>query len=454
MKITRRIVCLLLTLVMMLGAVAFAPQAKAEDGPTIFHWVSGSEYGNTTTGVPMGQWAYVCYELYADSEGENMFNDVYDSTYTIEMTIYMPDGSVAYSYTASNEHDFWIAFRSDTLGTYTYEIVFDGDIYGTFYGSYIVYDPDETVVRLAGANRWDTSLKVADEMRYALGVEKFDTMIIASGMNFADALSGSYLASVKNAPILLGWKGDKKYDFINEAIVQYVKMNLAEGGTVYILGSDSAVPSAVDSMLTGYNVRRLAGKDRFETNLLILKEAGVRNGDEILVCTATNFADSLSASATGKPILLVFNEYGQLYGGQPSYLASLKNCTFTIIGGENAVGQSLARELGTYGTVSRLAGSDRFDTSVLVAQKYFSSVDNAVLAYAWNFPDGLCGGPLAAANNCPLILTMDRYETKAVNYMSAKGVDVGVVLGSSELISDGTVRKIFSMASGETIFVK
>ena len=450
-KFVRSMICVALTLVLMLGMLAYMPKAEATDGPSCYCWISGWGYGNETSAIPKGERAYLCYELYADQEGNTKLNDAYAASYTAVMTIYAPDGTVEYTDTANNDDECWIYVTPDVLGTYTYELVFSGELYGTFEGSFTVYDPNADVVRLAGANRWATSLKVADEMKYARDVDKFDTMIIASGMNFADALSGSYLAAVKKAPILLCWKGDKKYDYINEEIVKYVKNNLAEGGTVYILGAESAVPGTVDTMLKGYNVKRLAGKDRFETNLKILKEAGVKDGSEILVCTATNFADSLSASATGKPILLVWNESGALYGNQPSYLAGLKNCTFTIVGGENAVGKSLENQLKQYGSVSRLAGADRFETSVLVAKKYFGSVDDAVLAYAWNFPDGLCGGPLASVMKCPLILTMDRYEAKAVDYVQGEGVKIGVVLGSGELISDATAKKIFG---GTSIVVK
>ena len=44
---------------------------------------------------------------------------------------------------------------------------------------------------------------MAETYKEKSGVEKFDAIIIATGKNFADALSGSYLAVVKNAPILL-----------------------------------------------------------------------------------------------------------------------------------------------------------------------------------------------------------------------------------------------------------
>ena len=301
------------------------------------------------------------------------------------------------------------------------------------------------VLRLAGSHRWETSLKVADEMKANLGLEKFGSIIIASGNDFADALAGSYLSTVKNAPILLSWGKGGSYEYLDTDNIHYIKSNLVNGGTVYILGGTNAVPELYEEALKDYNVKRLGGANRFETNLLILQEAGVKEGDEILVCTSTNFADSLSASAVGKPIMLVFNELGQLYGPQPEFLAGLTNCTFTVIGGESAVSAGLAEAIGTYGAVARLAGSNRFETSVLVAQKYFENPQRAVLAYAWNYPDGLCGGSLAYSLKAPLILTMTGYEAQAASFIQQYGIRAGAVLGGSTLISDDSVRAIFAM---------
>ena len=319
---------------------------------------------------------------------------------------------------------------------------FDEDIQGA---------PDETttVTRLAGATRYDTAIKAADELKARLGVEKFDTIIVASGTSFADALSGSYLAAVKNAPILLA-NNDKQ----NALTAEYIKNNLAEDGTVYILGGAKAVPASMDAMLEGLNVQRLAGADRYETNMLILKEGGLKSGDEILVCTGTDFADSLSVSATGKPILLVSNNYGKLYTTQVVGLALLKNCTYTIIGGEKAVSQTLEDTISRMGTTTRVAGSNRYETSVLVAEKYFEDPWAVVLAYARNFPDGLCGGALAYAMDAPLILTMTNNETQAALYVQSQGIHTGVVMGSDELISDNSVRAIFAMDTTDEITVK
>ncbi len=67
-------------------------------------------------------------------------------------------------------------------------------------------------------------------------LESFDSIIIASGYNFADALTGSYLASAENAPILL-YYGEasiaQNVDFITE--------KLPPNGKVYILGGTARV---------------------------------------------------------------------------------------------------------------------------------------------------------------------------------------------------------------------
>ena len=303
----------------------------------------------------------------------------------------------------------------------------------------------EGLTRESGENRFETATLVADEMKEVLDIEKFDAVILANGYNYADALAGSYLSTVKDAPILLTWNGAEKYNYLNDATIEYVKSSLKPGGTVYILGGTSAVPASIDARLSEFHVHRMAGANRFETNIMILEEAGVPAGSEILVCTSSNFADSLSASATGKPILLVWNDRGVLYGDQPKFLEELqaKGCTFTVIGGESAVSGKMAATVGEYGEVDRLAGANRFETSVQVAEKYFPEAESAVLAYAWDFPDGLCGGGLANAMNAPLILTMTRYETQAADYIQRQGIKSGIVLGGEGLISAASVAKIF-----------
>ena len=45
--------------------------------------------------------------------------------------------------------------------------------------------------RISGENRFETAFRTADEMKRVLGVNQFQAIVVASGTNFADALSGS-----------------------------------------------------------------------------------------------------------------------------------------------------------------------------------------------------------------------------------------------------------------------
>lgn len=293
------------------------------------------------------------------------------------------------------------------------------------------------VGRAFGENRFETAFAIADKMKENLGVEKFSTIILANGAEFADALSGSYLANQKKAPILLTWKQEQ-----NQMAVDYIKANLVEGGKVYILGGTKAIPAEMESMLAGFDVKRLAGENRFDTNLLILQEAGV-SGGELIVCTGRNFADALSASAVNIPILLVNKS---LYDNQKEFLRNTSLKKIYIIGGQNAINYEIESQLRAKAATMRIGGTHRYATSVKIAETFFDSQLTAVVAYGLNFPDGLCGGPLAYSMGAPLVLAQDRFLDTTVGYMADHEITSGVVLGGTNLITNKEIRSIFQMA--------
>ena len=293
---------------------------------------------------------------------------------------------------------------------------------------------DADVYRIYGKDRYATSFQIADTLKELLGVEKFQTIIIANGENFPDALAGSYLASVKSAPIIMANKRNA------EDVKQYVKDNLVKGGIIYILGGVAAVPSNIEEGLQSYGwVRRLYGSSRYDMNLCILKEAGIGTKD-LIVCTGESFADSLSASATGLPIFLVKTE---LTDSQKEFLSNLHGNNIYIVGGTGAVSVEIEDALNAYGNVTRVYGKDRFKTSIAVANTFFDEPTAAVIAYAMKFPDGLCGGPLAYTRSVPLILTTNEKQEEAAAYVASKNIKYGAALGGSALLSNVTVKKIF-----------
>lgn len=291
---------------------------------------------------------------------------------------------------------------------------------------------EKELERIAGATRFETSMAIADKLKEKLDVEKFDNVVITNGEGFADALSATYLAKVKNAPILI----------VNEStadeISEYVKKNAAENANIYIIGGEGAVSKKIADKIPGKKIR-LHGASRFETNLEVLKAAGVEDQD-IAFCNAYNFADALSVSAAGKPVMLVDNS---LDSAQIAYLKTLKSKKFYLIGGQNVVSKAVENEASKLGKVERIAGSDRFATSRAVAEKFFTGEHKkAYLTYGFNFPDGLCVGVLCAVDNSPLLLVSNENMDEAAAYITNAKVQKCIVLGGDNLISSEAASKL------------
>ena len=296
-------------------------------------------------------------------------------------------------------------------------------------------------LRLFGKSRYETSMAIATQLKKENGNKAFTSVIIASGTSNADALSAAYLAKVKNAPILITAPSE------TTAIVNYIKANAASTAKIYIVGGTGAVNADTEKKLkaiykTTNQVVRLGGKTRFETNLLVLKEAKVSN-QEILVASGMDYPDALSASAVGLPILLVSGN--TLTAEQQTYLKSLKSTKITIVGGNGAVSagvESSIKALKKFATPTRLGGSNRYETSLMVANKYFASAPTMAVAYGLNFPDGLCGGPLAMKYKCPLLLATSKDTTSAHTYAYTHKETNTVTFGGTALVSDSAVKAI------------
>lgn len=294
-------------------------------------------------------------------------------------------------------------------------------------------------IRLSGKTRYETSIEISNALKKKLKVDRFNAVIVAYGNNFPDALTGSYLAGKKNAPILLVGTDVKTEKKVRE----YIQQNLNENGIVYILGGTGVVTKRFADSLGQYSVKRLEGSNRYETNEAILNEAGV-SGRDILICSGQDFADSLSASATGKPIVLVGD---QISGQQKKYLKSFNNTNlkkFYIIGGSGAVSDDIETDCSKIGDVKRVSGNNRFSTSRAVAEQFFKhQLDTVMIARAYDFPDGLSGGSLALSIEAPLLLVENDNYKDALQYIEKNKIQRGAILGGTGVISDKIAERLF-----------
>ncbi len=277
---------------------------------------------------------------------------------------------------------------------------------------------DTDLLRIYGNNRKETSYAIADQMKAILDVKKFDKIILVSSQNYADAVSASSLAAKEKAPILLADLTDKNY----------LRNNIAKGGTLYLIGGKDVYSTNYLSSLNeiakkqGFTVEQIAGKDRYETNKKILDKVGAPL-EEIIICTGENVADAVSASATGKPILLVNTKNQKNVESAMAYLKEHVglNAKVTILGGKNTISDKFVNDLifVGYTEVNRLAGKDRYETSIMAAKEFFdvSNLHKVSLAWGQNPVDAICGAPLAHLWGSPILLVDETVNPKAYGFL-------------------------------------
>ena len=313
-------------------------------------------------------------------------------------------------------------------------------------------DPDK---RLAGSNRYATSQAVADDYMKGREAGYFDKVVVASGVNFPDALAGSYLAAMLDAPLIM------VNDSMSQNVADYIQRHTYPGATVYILGGTGAVPESFETLITGsdygFKAERLAGSNRYLTNLEILDSCGAcaeGKTEDVLVCSGKSFADALSASSLASPILLVGDT---LLPGQLEFVKRPGVGTVYIIGGTAAVSESVEAAIAEASgkTPVRLAGANRYETSAAIASYFTNTLetfagDMVFFASGANFPDGLAGGPLACTYGAPLLLIDKGRTVDAAGYNALHNITRSVTLGGTGVLPDETVAAAKTYAAANT----
>lgn len=207
---------------------------------------------------------------------------------------------------------------------------------------------EANIQRIAGDTRYDTSLKVASSLS-----NPSDTVIVTTGINYADALSISPYAFATGSPVVLSSPSSGLSDSALEAIKK------AGYKKAVIVGGTSAVPASVTLQLKTQGIggiTRLSGDTRYATSAKIaefeLKQNVGFTMDGAYLATGQNFPDALAAGAlSGKhlaPLLLVDPGAHEACSFLSKYKGEVSRVTF--VGGTNAIGNaeaaSITRALG------------------------------------------------------------------------------------------------------------
>lgn len=305
------------------------------------------------------------------------------------------------------------------------------------------------VDRIAGPDRYNTGAAIAGTYAAAGAT---DTVFIATGVNFPDALAGAAAAGKIRAPVLLVQPN---------AIPTIVSNQLTriKPNKIVILGSTGAVSAGVEAQLHAYapSVSRLGGADRYATAKLVAQTYWPSGSANVFIATGLDFPDALAAAAIagklGAPILLANTKptvpnptrdaLNSMAQGRPKGISNIY-----IAGGTAAVSSGTQSQLSYWSnSVIRYGGVDRFDTAKKIALAFaFKGTPIVFVATGLNFPDALAGAaPAGMLGGKILLVTQTQIPRPTVDAINSLRPASDVVLGGTGVISDGVKNALATL---------
>ena len=333
-----------------------------------------------------------------------------------------------------------------------------------------LFTQDPKVDILAGKDRYETAVKVAEE--YIMNQPfsgKNPNVVIVNGNSLVDGLSASPLAAKLKAPMLLS-----KTDEVPKATLDYLK-KLSENTTISnlknitinLVGGKGVLSDNVERQLKdlGYTVKRYGGENREATSMKVANAIGNKNNAFVVgangeadAMSIASVASSTKMSQTNNAIApIIVSNFKGLSTNALDFLDNAK--TVTVLGGEAVVSNeefdAIKEAVPTTAKVNRIAGANRQETNAKVISTY----------YAGNFGDGsdvlvakdgqrnkmelvdaLTVSNLAALKNAPIVLATDKLDKAQINtlelnakqakalYQVGNGVNLDVVKTLANLL--------------------
>ncbi|PPI20578.1 hypothetical protein C5D44_16590 [Rathayibacter sp. AY1B5] len=294
-----------------------------------------------------------------------------------------------------------------------------------------------TVTRLAGTDRQGTAVEISKSLFTTPGVP---VVYIATGANFPDALSAGPAAAKQGGPLLLVDR-DSMSQVVRDELTRLAPQRIV------VVGSALSVSDGLGSELAGYangNIIRIGGVDRYDTSRQIIQYAFGGGSSKAWLATGEKFPDALGASAAAgsvdAPVILVNGGLPEADAVTKTIVSRLRVSTLTIAGSELSVSAGIQGSL-TGPAITRIGGTDRYDTSEQLNRAAFRTAKTVFLATGENFPDALAGATAAGYANSPLFAVPPTcVPTAVLNDIKAGGATRVVLLGGTGTLSDAVAK--------------
>ncbi|MDU4210064.1 MAG: cell wall-binding repeat-containing protein [Finegoldia magna] len=252
--------------------------------------------------------------------------------------------------------------------------------------------------RFQGENRAKTAVNV--QRHYFANTNK---VILVNDNAYPDAISATNV-SMGKYPLL--YTGKNSLSIETKSALD--KMFLDE---IYLMGGVNTISKKVENSLRRNfphaKITRIMGNNRYDTSAESAKTRA--HTTNLIFAAGTNYADALYATSLAAhqkaPILLVSND--GLSTSTVNFIKSIGNIdNVTIVGGEISVNQSVKNQIEslTKKRVTRLAGVDRYESSVEVAKRVNENPAEVITTSGEVFADALVSSTVAQKIKAPILL--------------------------------------------------
>ncbi|WP_455103929.1 cell wall-binding repeat-containing protein [Peptostreptococcus sp.] len=284
---------------------------------------------------------------------------------------------------------------------------------------------DSKVERISGTDRYETCVNISKK-----AYKSSEVAILASGQKIQDALASGGVAAKLKAPLLLTQK-----DRLPSVVLDELKrLNVKK---IILVGGQESISRSLENQLDNiYKVERVSGRDRYETSIKLAEVINKDTKQENIIVNG-NTVDALTAGAIAARLnrsIILTNGVNLPEGSSGVLKADSPNNI--IIGGPSSINID-----GLKG--DRLAGSDRYETSTKIAEKYYAGKTNkALLANGVNSIDALSAINLVVSENAPVLLTAYDSLDNDVSKFLENNTNKVYVLGGYQSISDDVYKNI------------
>ena len=206
------------------------------------------------------------------------------------------------------------------------------------------------IKRIAGKTRYSTAAAIAEKLDKLNGNTSKEVFFVYGG-GFADALSVSPVAAVRNAPILyLTTDGE-----LNAETAAYIKKLKGKDVKPYVIGGSGVISDNMKSKVSealglgSYGVTRISGNNRYYTCYYVNKEFSSLWGRSVCAATGTDFPDALAggvlAARHKAPLILVGSSLDKL---NEDFLKEQQFYSELVFGGKSAVPDAIAKQIFAY----------------------------------------------------------------------------------------------------------